>query len=211
MNRRVLTPNFLVDQLDSNTSWIQRSFKKRDCVRFVPSKSAPDAGRCCCGRYLAEHDDTVQIEANSRNFLTVTKDERWSVQRHTRCEPTDAFGVIEFDGMAHPTKAQVGRGQLSSDVNVVLHFQYLRLSYDTRPDLVLKLFLRVWNLKLPRLVISIDGGIANFELQPKLKRVLKKGLFRAAKTTGAWIITNGCHQGRTSAATLIGRAPRTFV
>jgi transient receptor potential cation channel subfamily M protein 3 len=59
----------------------------------------------------------------------------------------------------------------------------------------LKLFLRVWNLKLPRLVISIDGGIANFELQPKLKRVLKKGLFRAAKTAGAWIITNGCQQG----------------
>lgn len=74
-------------------------------------------------------------------------------------------------------------------------FQYIRLSHDTRPDLVLKLFLRVWNLKLPRLVISIDGGMANFELQPKLKRVLKKGLFRAAKTTGAWIITNGCQQG----------------
>jgi transient receptor potential cation channel subfamily M protein 3 len=51
-------------------------------------------------------------------------------------------------------------------------------------------------LKLPRLVISIDGGIANFELQPKLKGVLKKGLFRAAKTTGAWIITNGCEQGK---------------
>jgi len=77
----------------------------------------------------------------------------------------------------------------------MLFSQYIRLSYDTRPDLVLKLFLRVWNLKLPRLVISIDGGIANFELQPKLRRVLKKGLFRAAKTTGAWIITNGCQQG----------------
>ncbi len=65
---------------------------------------------------------------------------------------------------------------------------------------MLKLFSRVWNLKLPRLVISIDGGIANFELQPKLKRVLKKGLFRAAKTTGAWIITNGCQQGKINSA-----------
>lgn len=62
----------------------------------------------------------------------------------------------------------------------------------------MKLFLRVWNLKLPRLVISIDGGIADFELQSKLKRVLKRGLFRAAKTTGAWIITNGCQQGKPS-------------
>jgi len=29
------------------------------------------------------------------------------VAKNTRCEPTDAFGVIEFEGMAHPTKAQV--------------------------------------------------------------------------------------------------------
>ena len=69
------------------------------------------------------------------------------------------------------------------------------MSHDTRPELILKLFVRIWNLKLPQLVISIDGGIADFELQPKLKRVLKQGLFRAAKTTGAWIITNGCQQG----------------
>ena len=70
------------------------------------------------------------------------------------------------------------------------------MAHDTRPEWILKLFLRVWNLKLPRLVISIDGGIADFDLQPKLKRVLNQGLFRAAKTTGAWIITNGCQQGR---------------
>ncbi|CAF1143570.1 unnamed protein product [Adineta ricciae] len=163
---------------EMNNSWIQRTFKKRECARFVPSKNLQDLGRCSCGRYLSDHDSAIQNESTNTNLLSVNKDERWSVQKHTRCEPTDAFGVIEFDGMAHPTKAQ-----------------YLRLSHDTRPDLVLKLFLRVWNLKLPRLVISIDGGIANFELQPKLKRVLKKGLFRAAKTTGAWIITNGCQQG----------------
>jgi hypothetical protein len=41
------------------------------------------------------------------NFLSVNQDERWSIQKHTKCEMTDAFGVIEFEGMAHPTKAQV--------------------------------------------------------------------------------------------------------
>ncbi|CAF4628555.1 unnamed protein product [Rotaria socialis] len=163
---------------DSNVSWIQRTFKKRECLKFIPTKNDQQVGRCSCGRYFLEHSEHVQISAHNMKFLSVNKDEPWSIQKHTRPEPTDAFGVIEFEGLAHPTKAQ-----------------YLRLSYDTRPDLVLKLFLRVWNLKLPRLVISIDGGIANFELQPKLKRVLKKGLFRAAKTTGAWIITNGCQQG----------------
>ncbi|CAF1499010.1 unnamed protein product [Rotaria sp. Silwood1] len=168
----------IVRVFDNNVSWIQRTFKKRECIKFIPSKIEQQLGRCCCGRFFLEHNEQIQIVSHDINFLTINKDEIWSIPKHTRTEPTDAFGIIEFEGMAHPAKAQ-----------------YIRLSHDTRPDLVLKLFLRVWNLKLPRLVISIDGGIANFELQPKLKRVLKKGLFRAAKTTGAWIITNGCQQG----------------
>ncbi len=56
---------------------------------------------------MLEHNENVQTEANNMNFLSINKDERWSVQKHTRYESTDAFGVIEFEGMAHPTKAQV--------------------------------------------------------------------------------------------------------
>jgi hypothetical protein len=56
---------------------------------------------------LLEHNENVQISTNNMNFLSVNKDERWSIQKHTKCEMTDAFGVIEFEGMAHPTKAQV--------------------------------------------------------------------------------------------------------
>lgn len=32
----------------------------------------------------------------------------WQPQKHTRPQPTDAYGTIEFQGGAHPTKAQVG-------------------------------------------------------------------------------------------------------
>jgi transient receptor potential cation channel subfamily M member 3 len=34
-----------------------------------------------------------------------------------------------------------------------------------------------------------------FSLQPKLARVFRKGLLKAAKTTGAWIITSGINSG----------------
>jgi len=54
-----------------------------------------------------------------------------------------------------------------------------------------------WALELPKLVISVHGGIANFDLQPKLKRVCHQGLLQAAKTTGAWIITGGTNTGET--------------
>ena len=50
--------------------------------------------------------------------------------------------------------------------------------------------------QLPKLLISVHGGIANFDLQPKLKRVFKKGLLKAAKTTGAWIVTGGTNTGK---------------
>ncbi|CAF0931436.1 unnamed protein product [Didymodactylos carnosus] len=164
-------PTFELDNV-GNLAWIQRSFKKRECIKFIPVSSQPDC--CYCGKTYSRHD--VQCGSIDYNFLSTN--EKWSVQKHTKTYQTDAYGTIEFEGQQHPTKAQ-----------------YVRLSHDTRPDLVLKLFVKEWNLKLPRLVISIDGGIANFELQPKLKRVLKKGLFRAAKTTGAWIITNGTNTG----------------
>lgn len=50
--------------------------------------------------------------------------------------------------------------------------QYVRLSYDTRPELLVQLFTKEWNLELPKLLITVQGGKANFELQPKLKKVI---------------------------------------
>jgi hypothetical protein len=73
--------------------------------------------------------------------------------------------------------------------------QYVRLAYDTRPELILQLFTREWSLELPKLLITVQGGKANFDLQPKLKKVLRKGLLKAAKTTGAWIFTGGTNTG----------------
>jgi len=77
----------------------------------------------------------------------------------------------------------------------VIILQYVRLAYDTRPDLIMQLFTREWSLELPKLLITVQGGKANFELQPKLKKVLRKDLLKAAKTTGAWIFTGGTNTG----------------
>lgn len=46
------------------------------------------------------------------------------------------------------------------------------------------------------MLITVQGGKANFELQPKLKKILRKGLLKAAKTTGAWIFTGGTNTGK---------------
>lgn len=68
-------------------------------------------------------------------------------------------------------------------------------SFDSKPDQVLQLLQKHWGLALPKLLITVHGGILNFDLQPKLKRVFRKGLLKAARTTGAWIITGGTNTG----------------
>ncbi|KAL1129661.1 hypothetical protein AAG570_012606 [Ranatra chinensis] len=131
--------------------------------------------RCCCGL-----SRTFHCGSGSHAEVGGSTEQTWTPSRHTIPSPTDSFGTIEFQGGPHPSKAQ-----------------YVRLAYDTRPELILQLFTREWNLELPKLLITVQGGKANFELQPKLKKVLRKGLLKAAKTTGAWVFTGGTNTGVT--------------
>ncbi|XP_014306402.1 transient receptor potential cation channel subfamily M member 1-like isoform X1 [Myotis lucifugus] len=72
---------------------------------------------------------------------------------------------------------------------------YIRVSYDTKPDALLHLMVKDWQLELPKLLISVHGGLQSFQMQPKLKQVFGKGLVKAAVTTGAWIFTGGVSTG----------------
>lgn len=73
--------------------------------------------------------------------------------------------------------------------------QYVRLSYDSRPESILRLMLKEWQMELPKILISVHGGVQNFELHPRIKQVVGKGLINAAVTTGAWILTGGVNTG----------------
>ncbi|KAL9916669.1 transient receptor potential cation channel, subfamily M isoform 21-T34 [Glossina fuscipes fuscipes] len=152
-------------------SWIETNFQKRECIKFIPCPK--DDTKCCCGQSRQTHQTIPGVDCGSPGDV-------WMPHKHTRAQPTDAYGTIEFQGGAHPTKAQ-----------------YVRLSFETRPELLVQLFTKEWNLELPKLLITVQGGKANFELQPKLKKEIRKGLLKAAKTTGAWIFTGGTNTGVT--------------
>uniref|UniRef100_A0A8C2EM74 Transient receptor potential cation channel, subfamily M, member 3 n=1 Tax=Cyprinus carpio TaxID=7962 RepID=A0A8C2EM74_CYPCA len=139
---------------------------------------------CCCGRLIGQHiglPPSISSNQNEKSERVPKNDslsEKWSISKHTQLSPTDAFGTIEFQGGGHSNKAM-----------------YVRVSYDTKPDLLLHLMTKEWQLELPKLLISVHGGLQNFELQPKLKQVFGKGLIKAAMTTGAWIFTGGVNTG----------------
>uniref|UniRef100_A0A8C2G288 Transient receptor potential cation channel, subfamily M, member 1a n=1 Tax=Cyprinus carpio TaxID=7962 RepID=A0A8C2G288_CYPCA len=151
---------------------VERTFLKRELTVL-----------CCCGQLVNQHvailpGSTNKSAEEGQGVQTEPPQEKWSVAKHTQATPTDAYGIIEFQGGGHVNKAM-----------------YIRVSYDTKPDNLLHLMLKDWQLELPTLLISVHGGLQNFDLQPKLKQVFGKGLIKAAVTTGAWIFTGGVSTG----------------
>ncbi|XP_019319137.2 transient receptor potential cation channel subfamily M member 6 isoform X3 [Panthera pardus] len=174
-------------QVKSQKSWIEGVFSKRECSKIIPSSKDPHrctAGcqvcqnliRCYCGRLIGDHhgiDYSWTISAANGN-----ENEQWSVEKHTRKSPTDTFGTINFQDGEHTH-----------------HSKYIRTSYDTKADHLLHLMLKEWKMELPKLVISVHGGVQNFRMPSKLKEIFSQGLVKAAETTGAWIITEGINTG----------------
>uniref|UniRef100_A0A8B9CDX6 Transient receptor potential cation channel subfamily M member 3 n=1 Tax=Anser brachyrhynchus TaxID=132585 RepID=A0A8B9CDX6_9AVES len=161
-------------------AWIEKTFSKRECIYVIANSK--DISRCCCGQLINQHiPPPPSITANKNGEETKQAEaqpEKWSVSKHTHTYPTDAYGNLEFQGGGHSNKAM-----------------YIRVSYDTKPDSLLHLMVKDWQLELPKLLISVHGGLQNFEMQPKLKQVFGKGLIKAAMTTGAWIFTGGVSTG----------------
>ncbi|XP_063268354.1 transient receptor potential cation channel subfamily M member 7 [Prinia subflava] len=178
----------------SQKSWIENTFTKRECVYIIPSSKDPhrclpgcqicqQLVRCCCGRLVRQHACFTASLAMKYSDVKLGESynqetEEWSVEKHTEQTSTDAYGVINFQGGSHSYRAK-----------------YVRLSYDTKPEAILQLMLKEWQMELPKLVISVHGGMQKFELHPRIKQLLGKGLIKAAVTTGAWIITGGVNTG----------------
>uniref|UniRef100_A0A8C9S6G9 non-specific serine/threonine protein kinase n=1 Tax=Scleropages formosus TaxID=113540 RepID=A0A8C9S6G9_SCLFO len=173
----------------SQKSWIESTFTKRECVYFVPvSKELHRClyilvNRCHCGHLARQHGGIgvgqgAQLLDRSQGEGEISEPEEWSVEKNTVEQPTDAYGVLNFQGGSHSYRAK-----------------YVRLSHTSQPELVLQLLLREWQMELPKMVISVHGGVQNFRLHPRIKQVVGKGLVRAAASTGAWILTDGLNTG----------------
>uniref|UniRef100_A0A8C5CIJ6 non-specific serine/threonine protein kinase n=1 Tax=Gadus morhua TaxID=8049 RepID=A0A8C5CIJ6_GADMO len=178
----------------SQKPWIESTFTKRECVYILPVSKDPHRCcvltcallRCCCGRLVRQHAGfpaSLAVRYSDGRLgddpdRSAGEPQEWAVDRHTEESPTDAYGVVNFQGGSHSYRAK-----------------YVRLSHDSPPEHVLRLMLREWQMELPKILISVHGGIQNFELHPRIKQVVGKGLIKAAVTTGAWILTGGVNTG----------------
>ena len=75
--------------------------------------------------------------------------------------------------------------------------KYIRIDVDTTPSDLVKFLYHVdgWHLKEPNLIISVIGSTQRCQIQNNVYKAFKKGLVKAAGSTGAWIITYGTSTG----------------
>ncbi|XP_040898692.1 transient receptor potential cation channel subfamily M member 6 isoform X4 [Toxotes jaculatrix] len=187
----------------SRKSWIEETFFKRECVKFIPSSRdlhrcipvcqvCQNLIRCCCGRLMAEHswqESPPPISLCPGPGQDMEED--WSIELHTKASPTNAYGTIDFQDTA----------------TRVCRAKYVRVAVDSKAEVLLQLMLREWQMERPKLLLTIQGGSENFTLPPKVKQAFSKGLITAALSTGAWILTDGINTG---VSKYVGEAVKTF-
>ncbi|CAI9735658.1 Hypothetical predicted protein [Octopus vulgaris] len=91
--------------------------------------------------------------------------------------PCDAFGEVKF--VEHDQKIA----------------KFVRVDHQTPMDIIINLIIYQWNFSLPNLLISVIGGREDVQLNEPAKEALGHSLVKAARTTDAWIISEGLHSG----------------
>uniref|UniRef100_A0A4W5L673 non-specific serine/threonine protein kinase n=1 Tax=Hucho hucho TaxID=62062 RepID=A0A4W5L673_9TELE len=191
--------NLLCVVFQSRKSWIEDTFCKRTCGKFIPAcrdlhnfASLSLTPRCCCGRLVGEHTSLeTGPSMSSWPGPGTGQQEEWSVECHTQTSATDAYGTIDFQDSA-------GRN---------CHAKYVRIAVDAKAEALLQLMRSEWQMERPKLLLTVHGGTENFPLPLKVRQAFSKGLITAAQSTGAWILTDGINTG---VSRYVGEAVKTY-
>ncbi|XP_053058733.1 transient receptor potential cation channel subfamily M member 5 isoform X1 [Acinonyx jubatus] len=83
--------------------------------------------------------------------------------------------------------------------------KFVKVPSGVAPSVLFDLLLAEWQLPVPNLVVSLVGEERPFAVRSWLRDVLRKGLVKAAQSTGAWILTSALRVGL---ARYVGQAVR---
>ncbi|KAF4110874.1 transient receptor potential cation channel subfamily M member 5 isoform X1 [Onychostoma macrolepis] len=75
--------------------------------------------------------------------------------------------------------------------------KFVRITSSTDPAEIYQMLTKQWGLAPPHLVVALMGGDEVAQMKPWLRDTLRKGLVKAAQSTGAWILTSGLRFGIT--------------
>lgn len=66
------------------------------------------------------------------------------------------------------------------------YFQFVRVKSSTDPVLIYHMLTEGWGLAPPHLVVALVGGDEVAQMKPWLRDTLRKGLVKAAQSTGLY-------------------------
>ncbi|XP_013369803.1 PREDICTED: transient receptor potential cation channel subfamily M member 5 isoform X2 [Chinchilla lanigera] len=73
--------------------------------------------------------------------------------------------------------------------------KFVKVPSSVAPSVLFNLLLTEWHLPAPNLVVSLVGEERPFPMKAWLRDILRKGLVKAAQSTGAWILTSALRAG----------------
>ncbi|XP_025057921.1 transient receptor potential cation channel subfamily M member 5 [Alligator sinensis] len=75
--------------------------------------------------------------------------------------------------------------------------KFVKVPCTIHPGVIFDVMINKWKLSAPNLVVSLVGEEEDFQMKPWLRDTLRKGLVKAAQSTGAWIFTSALRVGIT--------------
>ncbi|XP_021023260.1 transient receptor potential cation channel subfamily M member 5 [Mus caroli] len=87
------------------------------------------------------------------------------------------------------------RGEINFGGSGKKRGKFVKVPSSVAPSVLFELLLTEWHLPAPNLVVSLVGEERPLAMKSWLRDVLRKGLVKAAQSTGAWILTSALHVG----------------
>lgn len=87
------------------------------------------------------------------------------------------------------------RGEIDFGASGKRHGKFVKVPGGVAVPALFDLLLAEWHLPTPNLVVSLAGEERPFATKAWLRDVLRKGLVKAAQSTGAWILTSALRVG----------------
>ncbi|XP_006893434.1 PREDICTED: transient receptor potential cation channel subfamily M member 5 [Elephantulus edwardii] len=95
----------------------------------------------------------------------------------------------------HEWRQSLCRGELDFGGYGKKRGKFVKVPSEADPAALYNLMLAEWHLPAPNLVVSLVGEERPFTMKPWLRDVLRKGLVKAAQSTGAWLLTSALRVG----------------
>eukprot|EP00041_Stephanoeca_diplocostata_P023643 m.586302 g.586302 ORF g.586302 m.586302 type:complete len:1876 (+) comp22342_c1_seq4:279-5906(+) len=164
-------------------NWVESHFSMHNACVY-PCPDPRNKSKCACGRDFAIWGPHAHPKSGNPK--------QWSLDTSCTHVPTTSYGLVIFKDPPSVDADDL----LREHINVGR--PYIRVSQTDcleAPQMVRDLLVSKWDLDPPRVLLAITGGAAAFGLPPKLDRMIRIGLAKAASSQSMWITTGGTNSG----------------